>query len=716
MSAGESKIDPSGPESEASSEAVEHTASEEPAPADSAEGADAVEPQGEESEATEPAPSSAKEPTCTEIESPPSRIVTVARSLLLAGTIGAMAALAVNFAAASDWLVEFLKDNQLETDQRMSLVYWALTGAGLGAVLTGAALLVALRRRWSLHDIERILWFSSPLILLPTLPLFLEFRAWHGRHLHLLGLVLLVAVTLEVLATRALRSVPERLARGYGWLRERVPGMLRRHGPLAVVLCGALFYAVFMSFYTLRWHFKLQTHVFDLAINNNLMFGGLKGVFMESPVVFANDPQRYLAAHAKYGCYLFLPIYALYPKAETLIVLQSTLLGFGALPLFAFARRHISAWAAAGLALAYLCYYPMHGANFYEVKWVPVASFFLLSVIWAADAKRWVLLGIAFTWTLLLREDMPIALAVVGVFLLLTGHRPRAGLTMALVATAWFFFIRFFVMEQAGSWWFPKMYKKLWAPGEPGFGSVIKTLLSNPPFVFDTILKQSKVVYLLHLLVPIVFLPARRWYLWAAFIPGFILTLMTTSYKPPTMFSFQYVMYWTPFVFVAAALAISALQRTEAGLARARGAVAAVLFASAVLTYNYGAFTARPKTLKSGYSTINFEFTEKERERYANLQELMKLIPPDASVAATERVGAHLSSRKVMHSMRSGPHGADYIVAWSRQLNLSKTKPRFRRVLERGEYGVVERIGDLALLQRGHDTSGNAKLMKDWRL
>ena len=213
------------------------------------------------------------------------------------------------------------------------------------------------------------------------------------------------------------------------------------------------------------------------------------------------------------------------------------------MPLFGFARRHISPWLAAALALAYLCYYPMHSANFYEVKWVPVSSFFLLSVIWAADAKRWVLCVIAFIWAMLMREDLPIPLAVIGGFLLLTGHRPRAGLIMAVVAIAWFVFIRFFVMQKVGSWWFPKMYKSLWAPGDTGFRSVIKTLLTNPPYVIDAVLVKQKVFYLLHLLVPIVFLPARRWYLWAAFIPGFFLTLLATDYKPPTMFSFQYVMY-----------------------------------------------------------------------------------------------------------------------------------------------------------------------------
>jgi len=645
-----------------------------------------------------------------------SRLGIVARVVTLAGLLGASLAFTTQVVGASEWLAEFLRDNDLELEQRMRLLYIGAGGATVAVLAATAMLVVARYRRWSWESVERVMWFIAPLVLLPAVPLLTEYRAWRGRHDALLPLVVLAAMALEALGFRSLSSVPGPVRRAMDWVGTRLPGFWRRHGPLLVVLAGALFYAVFMSFYTLRWHFKLKTHVYDLAINNNMLYGGLHGVFMQSPIVFPEEPGKYLAAHAKYGSYLFLPIYALYPRAETLIVLQSTLLGFGALPLFAFARRHISAWLAAALALAYLCFYPMHGANFYEVKWVPVASFFVLATIWAADARRWVLLTLAFIAAMLMREDVPIGLAVIGSFLLLTGHRARAGLIMALCATVWFIFIRFFVMEQAGEWWFPKMYEDLWAPGQQGYGSVIKTLLTNPLFVLDKILEERKIFYVMHMLVPVMFLPARRWYLWAAFIPGFILTLLVTDYKPPTMFSFQYVMYWTPYVFAAAALAIRSLERGESGRPRARAAVGAVLLASGVLTYNYGAFTARENSLRGGYATIEFAFTEEERDRYARLKQLAALIPPDAVVAATERVGAHLSSRRVMYSMRKDPNGADYIMAWEEQLSLDRTRHALRDALKSGEYGVLKRLGDLVLLKRGHDTSGNAQLLRDWKL
>ncbi len=623
---------------------------------------------------------------------------------------------------SAKWVPNFLIKNDLPMQQRMVFLYSMLGGAAAGAALTGAALFVSERKGIGFDAALRVLWFLSPLIVLPALPTLFKYQAWKGRHEDLLPVVLAVALTCEALTFQSLRHVPARVVQAFAELKEEIPRFVRRpffrdHGTTLLVVLACLGYALFMSFFTIRWHHKLGTAVFDLGINNNLLYGGLEGHFNESPIIFPEDPSKYVANHVKIGLYAFLPIYALYPHAETLLVIQSFALGFGALPLFLIGKRHIPQWAAVTVALCYLAYYPMHGANFYEVKMVPIASFFLLTTMWAADAKRWVTCGIAFALTLIMREDMPVGLAVVGTFLLLTGYRPRAGLIMAAIASAWFVFIRFHVMEEVGQWWFPKMYKDLWSPGEQGFKSVIKTLLTNPLFTLKHVLTEEKIYYLMHLLVPLVFLPARKWYLWAAFIPGAILTLLVTDYKPPTMFSFQYVMHWAPYIFVAAVLALEAtFRRPDSGRARAHAAVVAMVLASAALSYNYGAFPLRDKSLESGYHQITFSYSEKERERYADLQELLKHLPPKASVAATERVGAHVSARVGFYSLRRGSHGAEYLIARKSGLRLDRTRPVLLEALKSGKYGVFHREGEFVLFKMGHDTSGNEAIIDEWSL
>jgi len=645
-------------------------------------------------------------------------LVQTARVVALASLLAGAIALWTQLAFHSPWLDTFLLDNELdEPERRMSILVVIAVAIAGGAVVSFGATLWWRRRERPVAELEQWAWFLSPLLMLPLGPVLFRPKVWMGRHDALLPSLVLILLVFEQLAFRCLTNVPA-AARAW-WVDAvvQVPARVRKHGPLAVVLAGAAFFSAFFIFYTLRWHYKLRTGNYDLSINNNLMYGGLHGRFLHSPLVFPKEPAKYLANHVKLGAYLFLPIYALVPRPETLFVIQSIFIGFGTVPLFLFARRHVSEWMAAIVCLAYLAYYPLHGASFSEFQAVPVAAFFVFVIIWAADTHRYRWLAGALVAALLMREDVSVGLAVLGAFFLLSGYRPKVGLAIALVSTFYFLLLRFYVMEAAGSWWFPNMYKELWADGEKGFRSVIKTMLTNPMFTLSKLIVEKKLYYLLHLLTPLAFLPVRRWYLWAAFLPGAFLTLLVTNYDPPITYSFHYVMHWAPYLFVASVIALEALRNGPIfGPERYRAAAAAMVAGSLVLSYNYGAFARREGSFKAGFSKIEFSFTEDEWNRYQELLEITSMIPKDASVAATEKCGPHLSSRLDMFTMRQGPQTADWIVASSRELKLSKTRPTLRDALVSGTFGVVKRLDDFAIMKRGYSTAENQALLDDWEL
>lgn len=640
------------------------------------------------------------------------------RVLAISALLGCALVVWGQFAFRSRWIADFLENNRLESpEERFDLLTGFVVGLGLGGAAGAAALAWLWNKRRSWATAEQWAWFLSPLIALPILPIVFRARPWQNRHQALLLVVLFGGFMMEALLKRSLASVPPAVHAWWDGLRAQVPAKLHQQGPRAVVIAAAVGYVLFMSFYFVRWHYKLRTHNFDLSINTNLIYGGLHGRILESTVVFPSDPGKYLANHAKFGTYLFLPIYAIWPKPETLLVLQSLLLGLSALPLYGFARRHVSDVMAAAIALSFLCYYPMHSANFSEFQNVPIATFFIFTLVWAAETRRWVICGVATAAALLLREDVPIGVAVVGGFMLLSGYRSFAGLVIAAAAMTYFVYLRFRVMDDAGEWWYPNMYKDLWADGEKGYGSVIKTLITNPLFVLNKLVVEKKLIYLLHLLVPVAFLPARRWYLWVAFIPGIFLTLLVTNYDPPTLFSFHYVMHWAPYLFLAVPIALESMGRSlDMGVIRMRAAAITMVCASLVLTYNYGAFAARPSSLKGGYSFIDFTWGQAESDRYERLRSLIELIPRDASVAATETVGPHVASREKMFTMRHGPQNADFVLASSKELKLSRTKPTLKAALDSGQYGVIKRNGEFALFKRGASTAGNKQLSLDWQL
>lgn len=672
-----------------------------------------------------PAPSPPPEPT----PEPPARPIrpdienpwgVAARSVALGALIGVSLLYWSQMAIGGRWVVPFVSENQLEMPQRMRLIWGMVISGVLGALVTGGVTFVAHRRRWGLDRVERWLWFLSPALLLPFLPQIFRFKPWKDHPELLLPLLLVLSLVAEVLFTRAFASVPgivkDKLGKVASIVREKAPPFLKRHGPLIVVCLAVTGYVVFFGFYNVRWHHKMKTHNFDLAIDNNLIFSALKGAHMESTVTQGNNPGQYLATHAKLGQYVILPIYALYPKPETLIVIQGLLLGLGALPLFGFAKRFVSSWMAVGISLCYLAYHPLHCANFCESKYLSLSGFFVIATFWAIEYKRPVLYGLAFVCAMLMREDVPIGLAVGGIVLLLSGRRPLYGSITIVVSLVWFLVLRS-LMDKAGSWWFPSMYKGLWSPGQEGYGSVLKTVLTNPLFVLNKVIEKDKVIYLMHLLVPLAFLPARRWYLWAAFIPGTALTLFVTDYKPIFGYSFQYVMHWVPYLFMAVPIALWAIQKTtEDGPFRARGAFMAMALATSTMSYNYGAFARRTGSVKGGYFYIDFTVSEAEEQRYAELKEIIRDIPPDASVVATEQVGPHVSSRKLMYALRRGVYDAEYMLAAKSELDFEQTRKLFTDAVKSNKYGVIKRVGEFVLLKKGSDPAPNAQLIADWKL
>lgn len=658
-----------------------------------------------------------------------------ARASVLFALLGMALTVAARLGFGGNWVIGFLRDNTLPMPARIALIAQMVAVGVLFALV--AVISMVLKRSRSLcrpELMEQWAWFLSPLILAPAPIVILQPRIWADHHKDLLPIILFGGILAEFFFTQAAKYVPEVVTRFVqaamkvqpsetdepasisGAAPKRLAVFVEQHAALLVVILAAVLYSGFMSFFTVRWHHQLGTAIFDLGINNNLLYGGLYGHINESTVIFPDDPAKYLANHVKWGLYAFLPIYAVFPRPETLLIIQSIFIGLGAVPLYLFCRDRLPVWWAVALSLAYLSYYPLHGANFYEMKEPPVAAVIILFCIWAVDKQRYVLAAITFLWAMIMREDMPIPLAVAGGVFLLSGRRPFPGLIMAAVATTWFVFIRFRLMNDAGSWWFPNMYKDLWANPERGFQGVVKTLVSNPSFTLKHIFVERKFWYLMHLLVPIMFLPARRWYTWAAFIPGAILTLLVTDYPPPIMFSFQYVMYWAPYLFLATALVLHSKLRAPGGRAEARGALIAMCLTTIGLSYNYGAFAMRENSLQSGYKKISFEFDAEERKRYADLKALLRTIPSDATVAATEHVGAHLSSRVKFYTLRRESHGVTYIVARKKELSLDRTRRTIHRALKSGEYGVEARFGEFIVFKKGAPTTENDAVISEWRL
>jgi uncharacterized membrane protein len=631
------------------------------------------------------------------------------RALGFLGLEGASVGLAGWFLRVHDRLLDYISNNSLPPHARKYVIGDIVAGGAL-AVLVGFVAMLW-RRLGGLPAVERVARRLAPLALIGPVPIFFGWQFWYqGRELTFLTMVSGFLLGLQALMRVSLEAgpiLPERL-------RERVvPPLSRalarvasqRWLPFTIVIVGWLGYTIYFSIITIQQHFRLQTMGWDLGIENNLVWNAAhfnRPLFKTS--VIGGPDSTHIGLHETYISYLIGIFYRLVPKPETLLVLQAALIGGAAIPLYAFARRHLGAWTSCLLSILLLLYAPLHGSNLYDFHYLPFAPFYLWWCLWALESRRNVMSVIAVTLTLANREDMSALVIVLGLYLVLTGERPRAGLIVAAIGGIYFVAIKLILMPHFLNGYpaYLNQYEGLLPEGDNSFGGVIKTVIGNPAFTVTNMIEHDKIVYLLEIFTPLAFLPWRRPVGLLCSIPGFIFTMLATRYPPLIQISFQYTAYWTSFLFMAIVANLAWLRRREAvGIGAAtisRRAWLVTLTAGILITsYQFGIVFQR-HTAAGGFSPFRVGVSEMDRIRHADLYSLIAKIPGDASVAASEGLVAQISSRKNAYSLRIGANDADYILA--RTPAGGDDRNHLLDALRSRRYGVLAQKGEFVLFKR----------------
>jgi uncharacterized membrane protein len=647
-----------------------------------------------------------------------SGLARVLRAVLLLSGAGASVAVFACVAGGERWLPAFLAQNHLTPAGRDFLLRWTLAGAAVPVLFVVASLAV----RWWRHGrestcgaVEQIARFArlcSVLLLVWALPPMMTVRAWIGRDLIyliiaaclVLGFEPALRATLIASSEFDLDSVVRRV-RGWG---GRLLARVVRPIPRASVAIGVAAYVGYTGYFTVLQHLRRQTAGFDLGYYANFFWNTIHG----RPFYCAITHPRagsYLSIHVEPAVYLLAPFYALRPEASTLLVMQSALLGLSAVPLYLIGRKRLgSEWIAAIIAIAFLLYPPLEAPNFSDFHFLTISTFFILWAAYFLITDKPIPFWIFVVCSLACREDVPFGGIAVGAALLLSGWRVRTGAVLLAISAAYLFLIKFILMPHFGAPSFVYIYEKLLAPGEGGFLGVAKTLLTNPLYTFATIMMPEKLPYLLHVFMPLAFLPLRAKRYWFLLFPGFFVTLLSTGYLPVVEIRFQYVTHFTPYVFIGTILALEHLRRAG-GVVAQRAAVGALMFGSFLASHQFGAL--QRSNFVAGRGRVEFEFTEHQRENLRNLREIAKTIPPTASVAATEVDTPHVAQREYLFTLKYEHQGADYLLYGYDALDIGIARRIVFDELSSGRFGFHAERPNFVVLRRGAPTDRNPELL-----
>jgi len=619
--------------------------------------------------------------------------------------VGASLALALQQLRGA-WIEPFVRQNVLGGERRMRILVSMAAGA-LGGLCVSLGALSVGEPPAGLARLSRWARLLAPLALVGVIPSLLTIAAWPDAMVlcFVLTVTILILEPLWRLHFRAYQAQPGWLVRRGQAVLARVPASVRAASPVVALGLMVLGYAVYMSVFTVRAHFRFDTWTWDLGQYDNTFYNALHGrPFVTTPLFRGAASWSSLQDHAFFLMFPLLPFYAIHPAAETLLVMQAVLLALGAIPLYRIAARRLSRGTALVLVGAYLLYPPLHGSQMFDVHFQPIAIPFVLAALDFFDARRMKLFALFFVLALSCREDIPVGFAILGLALLVSGHRQRAGAVIFAVSAAYFVAIRFFIMPAFGTWGHADPYKGLFPEGVPTFGGVILTMLSNPVFTVKTMITSDKLRYLLQIVLPLAFLPLRRWRLAVSLAPGIIFTVLTTDAGPMLDIGFHYSAHFIPYIFPAAVLALVALERETEGLGpaegrvRRRAAVATLIVATILTTANWGAIPPRER-YHSSYGWTTFKApTAEQRAARRNLRQMIASIPPEAILAITDRELPHASNRTHCWNLSVGFEGSDYII-YTTSHPIAPETQQFEAALRAGYVRVTERPG-LVLLRR----------------
>jgi uncharacterized membrane protein len=619
-----------------------------------------------------------------------------------------------------DRSLEHVTSNVMDKSSRDVIIY-AMGGTGLSFCLAGIAY-------WMLRGftddavstVLRTARIISPLMVLFPLPILFDYH-WTNRNewafvlsagLFGLGLERTLRMSFDSIDWTGLRDWSARLSRRRPKLLARTPAIL-----VAVMV---LFVAGYLSYFTVLNHYRLKTASWDLAIFDNLMWNLIRGKwFAASPDLGRTG--SHIQFHANFLFYLYAPIYALYQHAETLLVLQGVLVSATAVPLFLIAKRRVgSAWAGVVFVYAYLIHAPMHGPVFYDFHDLTLAPFWIAWVIYFYEIERKGWLIALWICALLVREDTSAVLSAGCLFHLLSGKQVRWAIVGGVLSAAYFVVVKFYVMPLHRTWSeanaFTWIFASLVPAGESGFRGVLRTIVSNPIYTFNSLLEQDKLTYIVKMMGPVLLLPFRHPRTWVLFIPPAMFTLLSSGYKPLYQTFFQYTSNYTGYIFFASMIVLAWWREMDArhGVRSMRvpAALVAIFVTASVYSYSHGAIFQR-NSFVGGFRQVQFEITADDRRRHKDLYELIAMIPPNASVAATETEAPHVSNRRFCFTLRFAYDDADYLLM---AIDEARAEPTTHQIvstaLATGRYGLLQRRGSFLLWKRDHSRAKNEQGMK----
>lgn len=420
------------------------------------------------------------------------------------------------------------------------------------------------------------------------------------------------------------------------------PGRLRafaaEHTALLAAVAVTALAAVGLAFASVFRHDHFGSNAYDLGVYDQTIWGYSRFEVIENTVT--RSPNL-LGDHFQPILIALGPLFWLWDDVRMLLIAQALLLAGASLPIFLWARSQLGLAPAFLVQAAYLGFWGMIGGNLYDFHEVAIAAPLISTALYAALARRNLLLWAMVSLALLTKENLALTVAALGVYVAVTQRRWKLGGALVAVAVPWFVIVlKAIIPGISGGRYAHWEYTALGS----GPGSAVRHIVTQP---FDTLRlffsPETKRTALMNIFGAWLFLPVVS-PLVIVMVPS--LAERFLSDRPEFWAQgFHYSLVLAPILAFAA---IDTTVRLRRLVPQPQRALAPAVIGAALL-------------VAGAYFTVGRIKPLDELRRYtgeaqrADIRACLDTVPGNASVSATSALVPHLSHRERIWNLDQQP-------------------------------------------------------------
>jgi uncharacterized membrane protein len=452
-------------------------------------------------------------------------------------------------------------------------------------------------------------------------------------------------------------------------------------------------------------HDRFATFGFDLGIYDQAIW--LLSRF-ETPFITLRGLD-FWGTHANPILVLFVPFYWLGAGPHFLLVVQVASQAAGAVAVYLLARDRFGArWPAVAMAAVLLLHptYQYLPWEFFHPDALALGP--LLFAYWAARAKRWRWFAVSAVLAVACKEDVALAVIVIGVLIAVRDNR-RIGIITSALAAAWFMFATRVIIPFANG--IEPFYDTFFGEFGSSASEVAVNVITNPDKTIEVATRPDRMNYYRMMFAPVAFLPFIA-------LPTLLIGAPMLGINVLSSFPYQqeiryhYAALVLAGIILATVEAIAWLGKTPTARAFLVGLVAATSLASTVA---WG-----PSPIGVKYRTGLWALTENPRNVVQ--ERAMRVVPARAPATVHYNFAPHMTHREKIYEWPApwlpanwgvrgenlhDPAGVEWLVL-DRLLMNDSDRPIFARLIGDGEFDIRFEEQSIVVAQRVRPPSSPA--------